>query len=344
MSTEQFREALEASIRKKGLVNDLKAELRARIFHLLKDKIPLEKTSTYTASRLIVQVIDNLILEYLEKQHYDCTLSVFLSESGLNETQRLTTKDMLHILNLNYSEELRAILKNSQDGLLMAILSGMAVIDNDLSLIENMKKDIDVNIDPKYRSILEPPPTSTLHFQVNKDESDMSQLPSEITERSQENLETDAETRNLKKQLLNIMRLASKQKEEIKSYKEKLHKVETKQETSELRRKYEQTVKENRKLSAKVENEIHAKSKLIKALEEEKYQSSTLENELKRIQGILSKTQKVLSPLVLENNSDLDSLMAELKNASFFIDTYTERTGTPNISLVYDEYHAPNET
>ncbi|ORY00510.1 hypothetical protein K493DRAFT_298868 [Basidiobolus meristosporus CBS 931.73] len=149
----------------------------------------------------------------------------------------------------------------------------------------------------------------------------------------------------------------------IKQYKDKIIKVkaETKQEISGLRKKCDQLAKENQKLSGNLNTEMSSKVKLYKTLEDERNKSSTLENELKRIQGILSKTQEVLSPLVHENNSNLDSLMAELKNASFFIDTvssyvfaissleiniaqYTERTGTPNVSLVYQDYHSSDDS
>ncbi|KAL9642065.1 hypothetical protein ABK040_004114 [Willaertia magna] len=102
MSLEQLKDALKENLEKRGVLNKIRANLRAEIFNTFEEENqeanPLFKKSKPVPSD-IQFLINELILEYLEYNHFQYSKSVLLKESNQQE-ERIERKLLVNELNI----------------------------------------------------------------------------------------------------------------------------------------------------------------------------------------------------------------------------------------------------
>ncbi|KAJ3032160.1 oxidative DNA demethylase [Rhizophlyctis rosea] len=114
LSQEELRVRLFETLRRTGVADKLKSQLRARLVSELKLRSPFQQQSDASnhnhltsSGTLLLKLIDSLFIEYLRERGYEFTLSVFMPECGLtNRSQLLSSDDALHILNLDQQNSL----------------------------------------------------------------------------------------------------------------------------------------------------------------------------------------------------------------------------------------------
>ena len=102
LSQNQFKSNLFESLKRNGIADKLKSQLRAKLVAELSLKTKgLEAQQEVT---LLNRLIDSLIVGYLKSNNLQFSLSVFLPESGLSRANSiLSTNDCLDILHLKNS-------------------------------------------------------------------------------------------------------------------------------------------------------------------------------------------------------------------------------------------------
>jgi len=125
-SAQELRNRLFERLRAAGTVDELKAQVRVRVIEYLRDRASGQEAELFPAARsplesstdaLLQKVVRSLVVDFLETEDCQYTLSVYLPEGGLDSSQPLSREELLRILGL---EEDR-----SQDGRKFPLLARM---------------------------------------------------------------------------------------------------------------------------------------------------------------------------------------------------------------------------
>lgn len=104
-SFDELKEALKDTLDKRGSLGTIKARIRAEIFHSLDDESTNQRPQISNTNL----VINELIREYLQFNHYNHTLSVLLPESGQPATPALDRGFLSRELNVPTTEATQQI-------------------------------------------------------------------------------------------------------------------------------------------------------------------------------------------------------------------------------------------
>lgn len=102
-TTEELKQVLKSTLENRGVMDELKAKIRAEIFNVLDDKS--ESKPVLCHENLL---LNELIREYLEFNKYKYTSSVFLQETG--QPQEALGRDFLaHELHITQDPTARSV-------------------------------------------------------------------------------------------------------------------------------------------------------------------------------------------------------------------------------------------
>eukprot|EP00761_Pharyngomonas_kirbyi_P007392 gb/GECH01007402.1/.p1 GENE.gb/GECH01007402.1/~~gb/GECH01007402.1/.p1 ORF type:complete len:182 (+),score=59.24 gb/GECH01007402.1/:1-546(+) len=79
MSLEELKDVLKDELEKRGVLNKVRARLRAEVFHSLEENDQIQESPPLNETNLI---INELVRDYLEWNRYNHANSVFIKESG----------------------------------------------------------------------------------------------------------------------------------------------------------------------------------------------------------------------------------------------------------------------
>ncbi|XP_073252589.1 centriole and centriolar satellite protein OFD1-like isoform X2 [Porites lutea] len=139
LSHEEFKKSLLQTFQSRGVLETLKSQLRNRLIaelqetsaHALHGGLTGQDKSTVTEN-LCELAANSLVADHLKRCKYEYSLSVFLPESGLQESKVLTVKDILLILKITAGSQLYQHMEMMLDkntpskGLLTELLSHLA--------------------------------------------------------------------------------------------------------------------------------------------------------------------------------------------------------------------------
>ncbi|KAI9206595.1 uncharacterized protein BJ171DRAFT_15186 [Polychytrium aggregatum] len=154
LSSFELRSRLFESLRKTGVADKLKSQLRSRIVSELKLRIPSTARAQHCCdpgspkSTILNRAIDSLILEYLRYRDFDYTLSVFLPECGLDQAgQAFSKDDIIRVLNIDHPtalfRNLRPLIETEDAGLLPRLLHGLSRAGDIVFVEKEMQTDFE---------------------------------------------------------------------------------------------------------------------------------------------------------------------------------------------------------
>ncbi|KAJ7562741.1 hypothetical protein O6H91_03G082700 [Diphasiastrum complanatum] len=102
LSAEDLKKELFLSLRSSGILNSLKSQLRASLFHQLRDyDATLSSTKKKNKLSLEERILSSLFFDYLEAYGYSFTQSVFVPESRIETVALFSYKELLQLLRLD---------------------------------------------------------------------------------------------------------------------------------------------------------------------------------------------------------------------------------------------------
>ncbi|XP_068718525.1 centriole and centriolar satellite protein OFD1-like isoform X2 [Montipora capricornis] len=139
LSPEEFRRNLFQAFRSRGVLEALKTQLRNRLIAELQETTGkpglVQKSQSMVTDNLYELAANSLIADHLKRCKYEYSLSVFLPESGLQESKLLTIRDVLLILKISTGSQLYKHLeilidrnRTSSKGFLMELLTQLAAL------------------------------------------------------------------------------------------------------------------------------------------------------------------------------------------------------------------------
>jgi len=96
LSKSEFHSNIFSTLKKSGVADKLKSQLRAKLVAELVLKSKTIQPALIEQETIYIKVIDSLIVDYLKSKNYDFTVSVFMPESG--QTKQLLNLSDLHAL------------------------------------------------------------------------------------------------------------------------------------------------------------------------------------------------------------------------------------------------------
>ncbi|XP_068703623.1 centriole and centriolar satellite protein OFD1-like isoform X2 [Montipora foliosa] len=141
LSPEEFRRNLFQAFQSRGVLEALKTQLRNRLIAELQETTGqpglVQKSQSMVTDNLYELAANSLIADHLKRCKYEYSLSVFLPESGLQESKLLTIRDVLLILKISAGSQLYKHLeilidrnRTSSKGFLMELLTQLAALHN----------------------------------------------------------------------------------------------------------------------------------------------------------------------------------------------------------------------
>ncbi|XP_060793257.1 centriole and centriolar satellite protein ofd1 isoform X2 [Neoarius graeffei] len=126
LSAEELRKRLYQRFKKKGVLDNVKTQLRSQLIVELQHE-SLPQPSFEKSHSLSVLASNSLVIDHLQTCGYEYTLSVFYPECGISKEKVFSTKDILELLRINphspvYKNMVMDI-HSGQKGLLISLLS-----------------------------------------------------------------------------------------------------------------------------------------------------------------------------------------------------------------------------
>ncbi|QDZ22148.1 hypothetical protein A3770_07p46660 [Chloropicon primus] len=117
-SAREYKRGLYDKLHTSGILDNLKSHLRTRILSKLSGGN--DRTSVGGQSRtregLIPRVLDSLFTDYLKRNGYDYTLSVFLPESGLQSSSSLSLREIMKMLQIDETSQMARAIQSRSEG------------------------------------------------------------------------------------------------------------------------------------------------------------------------------------------------------------------------------------
>ena len=113
LSLEELKSKIYDSLKQNGTVNSLRAQLRAQVLQGLRPKAQKAAPGDRSISPVLpntrlsyfMKVVNSLVLDYLQKQGYLCSFSVFLPESGMHGLE-MPISDIVEVISITLLPQL----------------------------------------------------------------------------------------------------------------------------------------------------------------------------------------------------------------------------------------------
>ncbi|NXK96487.1 OFD1 protein, partial [Formicarius rufipectus] len=133
LSQEELRKRLYQTFKNRGVLDTLKTHLRKQLVHQLMHPVLSGELQQQPIpggdSSLLITASNSLVADHLQRCGYECSLSVFFPESGLEKKKLWTMQDLLHLMRINPKSSLYKSLtletQRDNKGFLMQILIGL---------------------------------------------------------------------------------------------------------------------------------------------------------------------------------------------------------------------------